>query len=204
MISIFLFCLFFIAQPSFLTFQDFERTHGCPIERLFIAKLLGVSYTNPCLVDLLDVKSWVRCSLFRQVSGYPIFHLLILVLDFCSVIIVCSAWAFRFNSRNLAVSPIAFCLPTHHDYSAGLIPGSNLLQVCTDVERDVLLAKIKEFLTTLKKQQYGKHIVMRIEKLLNNAATWVAQVQYFRFLYTCTFLTASQHEPMTCCHALYL
>ncbi|CAL8464526.1 g4061 [Coccomyxa elongata] len=87
------------------TLEEFERTNGCPIERLFIAKLLGVSYKNPCLVDLLDVKSWV----------------------------------------------------------------------CTDVERDVLLAKIKEFLTTLKKQQYGKHIVMRIEKLLNNAATWAAQ-----------------------------
>ncbi|KAK9904800.1 hypothetical protein WJX75_002758 [Coccomyxa subellipsoidea] len=47
--------------------------------------------------------------------------------------------------------------------------------VCTDDEREVLLAKIRDFLTSLKKQQYGKHIVMRIDKLLQNAATWVAQ-----------------------------
>lgn len=61
----------------------------------------------------------------------------------------------------------------------GKIVSGNLniaMQVCTDDEREVLLAKIRDFLTSLKKQQYGKHIVMRIDKLLQNAATWVAQV----------------------------
>ncbi len=59
-------------------------------------------------------------------------------------------------------------------------------QVCTDEEREVLLGKIKEFLTSLKKQQYGKHIVLRIEKLLANAAEWIAKVHCmayeFRFM----------------------
>lgn len=50
----------------------------------------------------------------------------------------------------------------------------------------MLLGKIKEFLTSLKKQQYGKHIVLRIEKLLANAAEWIAKVHCmayeFRFM----------------------
>ncbi|EIE19195.1 ARM repeat-containing protein [Coccomyxa subellipsoidea C-169] len=82
-----------------------ENVHFCPIERIFVAKLLGASINDPGLTRFLDVTDLV----------------------------------------------------------------------CTDEEREVLLGKIKEFLTSLKKQQYGKHIVLRIEKLLANAAEWIAK-----------------------------
>ena len=43
----------------------------------------------------------------------------------------------------------------------------NLLQVCNDDQRERLLSRIRSHVTELKKYQYGKHILTRVEKLLS-------------------------------------
>lgn len=42
-----------------------------------------------------------------------------------------------------------------------------LLQVCNDDQRERLLLRIRTHVTELKKYQYGKHILTRVEKLLS-------------------------------------
>jgi pumilio RNA-binding family len=43
-----------------------------------------------------------------------------------------------------------------------------LLEVCTEEEQDILLKRMKAHLPALKKFTYGKHIVARVEKMLNS------------------------------------
>lgn len=45
-----------------------------------------------------------------------------------------------------------------------------MLEVCDDLQREQLLARVRAQLCTLKKYTYGKHIVARMEKLLSAGA----------------------------------
>ena len=41
-----------------------------------------------------------------------------------------------------------------------------VLETCNDQSRELILSRIKVHLNTLKKYTYGKHIVLRVEKLI--------------------------------------
>ena len=58
-------------------------------------------------------------------------------------------------------------------YPIDVLPG----QVCTEVQREVLLDKIQRHLAQLKRLTYGKHIVSRVEKLLINAASFAKEAR---------------------------
>jgi hypothetical protein len=40
------------------------------------------------------------------------------------------------------------------------------VQVCSDERREMLLSRVRAHLTSLRRYTYGKHIVARVEKLL--------------------------------------
>lgn len=50
------------------------------------------------------------------------------------------------------------------------------MQVCHEEQRRQLIAAIQAHVQTLKKMTYGKHIVVRVEKLLEAAQALDAQV----------------------------
>ena len=47
-----------------------------------------------------------------------------------------------------------------------LLPSHQVLELCDDVQREMMLSRVRLQLHALKKYTYGKHIVARVEKLL--------------------------------------